>query len=127
MVRPDGSSLSCITQLGGVRCRAVGRGAARRSRRRLMVVPITTAAVFMGMLDATIVNLAFPSIARSFPSASTADLSWVISAYNLVLASLLIPAGRAADRYGRKRAWAAGLVVFLVASGACAAAPSLGV
>jgi MFS family permease len=57
-------------------------------------------APFMGMLDATIVNIAFPDIARTFPGASPGDLSWIISAYNLVFAALLIPAGRAGPTSG---------------------------
>ena len=99
----------------------------RLTRRQRQVVAVTTLAPFMGMLDVTIVNIAFPDIARTFPSAATADLSWVLSAYNLGFAAFLIPAGRAADRYGRKRVWALGVLVFLAASGGCALAPSLGV
>ncbi|NUR31832.1 MAG: MFS transporter, partial [Catenulispora sp.] len=80
---------------------------------------------FMAMLDVFVVNVAFPAIGRDFHSASLADLSWVLNAYTIVYAALLIPAGRLADRYGRKSAFAAGLVVFTAASLACAGAPGL--
>jgi EmrB/QacA subfamily drug resistance transporter len=80
---------------------------------------------FMAMLDVFVVNVAFPAIGGSFRGASLADLSWVLNAYTIVYAALLIPAGRLADRYGRKRAFMVGLVVFTVASLVCAGAPGL--
>jgi Major Facilitator Superfamily len=93
--------------------------------RRWRVVVVTTTAVFLAMLDVTVVNLAFAEIVAAFSPATPADGAWVISAYSLVLAALLVPAGRAADRFGRKRIWKLGMVVFIAASAACAAAPSL--
>jgi len=63
----------------------------------------TSIGVFMALLDATVLFVAFPSIRRSFPSVSAADLSWVLNAYNVVYAALLVPAGRIADRIGRRR------------------------
>jgi EmrB/QacA subfamily drug resistance transporter len=91
---------------------------------RPKIVLITALAVFMGFLDATIVNIAFPDIERSFPDASRADLVWVLNAYNIVFAALLVPAGRFADRIGRRRLFMIGIALFLAASLACAAAPS---
>ncbi len=86
---------------------------------------VTAVAVFMGFLDVTIVNVAFPDIERSFSGASRAELSWVLNAYNVVFAALLVPAGRLADLLGRRRLFFWGLGAFLAASAACAAAPSV--
>ena len=80
--------------------------------------------VFMAFLDATIVTIAIPDIARSFPDAGIDDLSWVLNAYNIVFAAFLVAAGRAADLLGRKRISELGLLVFTAASAACALAPS---
>ena len=71
--------------------------------RRWKVLAVTSVAVFMGFLDVTIVNVAFPDIERDFSEASRADLSWVLNAYNIVFAALLVPAGRLADLVGRRR------------------------
>jgi EmrB/QacA subfamily drug resistance transporter len=81
--------------------------------------------VFLSSLDLFIVNIAFPSISRSFHGESLSSMSWVLSAYTIVFASLLVPAGRWADRAGRKRAFLIGLGVFTASSALCAIAPSL--
>jgi EmrB/QacA subfamily drug resistance transporter len=82
----------------------------------------------MPFLDTTIVNFAFPGIARSFRgAASLADLSWVVNVYNIVIAAFIVPAGRIADLLGRRRAFVAGLLVFTAASAACAAAGTVDV
>ena len=80
----------------------------------------------MAFVDATIVNIAFPDIARSYPSASIASLSWILNAYNIVFAAFLIPAGRLADLVGRRRVFTAGLALFTIASALCATAWSPG-
>jgi EmrB/QacA subfamily drug resistance transporter len=92
--------------------------------RRWKVLIVTSVAVFMALLDVTIVNIAFPDIRRSFPDSSLADLSWVLNAYNIVFAAALVPAGRLADRLGRRRLFLAGVLVFLAASVACGIAGS---
>jgi EmrB/QacA subfamily drug resistance transporter len=81
--------------------------------------------VFLAVLDLFIVNIAFPDIQRSFSSASLSSLSWILSAYAIVLAAVLVPAGKLADIVGRKRIFVAGLFVFLVGSALAAAAPSV--
>src|SRR5437763_5786765 len=93
--------------------------------RRWKVLLVTSVAVFMGFLDVTIVNIAFPDIRASFPHSSLAGLSWVLNAYNVVFAALLVPAGRVADIVGRRRMFFIGLVTFLVASAVCGAAGSV--
>src|SRR5438874_469086 len=79
----------------------------------------------MGFLDVTIVNIAFPDIRSSFPNSSLAGLSWVLNAYNVVFAALLVPAGRVADIVGRRRMFFIGLLTFLAASAVCGAASSV--
>jgi EmrB/QacA subfamily drug resistance transporter len=93
--------------------------------RKWRVSLIVSAGVFMSSLDLFIVNIAVPSIARHFGGASLSSLSWVLSGYAIVFAALLVPAGRWADAFGRKRAFLLGLAVFVLASAACALAPSV--
>src|SRR5262245_2172480 len=81
--------------------------------------------VFLSVLDLFIVNIAFPAIRSSFPSASLSSLSWILSAYAIVYAAVLVPAGKIADIVGRKRIFLSGLLVFLLGSALCAAAPSV--
>ena len=87
--------------------------------RRWKVLLVTGVAVFMAFLDVTIVNVAFPSIEGAFPSSSLAELSWVLNAYNIVFAALLVPAGRLADLLGRRRVFFVGLGLFMAASALC--------
>lgn len=79
----------------------------------------------MAMLDVFVVNVAFTAIGQDYRGASLADLSWVLNGYTVVYAALLIPAGRLADRFGRKRGFLIGVAVFTVASALCALAPTL--
>ena len=88
------------------------------------VFAVTVAGAFMVALDLSIVNVAFPSIERSFPDASTATLSWVLAAYSVVFGALLLGAGRIADRSGRRRSSSAASAVFTLGSLLCGIAPS---
>jgi EmrB/QacA subfamily drug resistance transporter len=81
--------------------------------------------LFMIMLDNTIVNVALPSIQRSLHM-SISSLEWIVTAYALTFAALLITGGKLGDLYGRKRMFIAGLVVFTLASLACGLAPNAG-
>jgi EmrB/QacA subfamily drug resistance transporter len=81
-------------------------------------------AVFISILDLFIVNIAFTDIEREWPGAGLSGLSWVLSAYAIVLAALLVPLGRLGDLYGRKSVFQAGVAVFVLGSGLCALAPS---
>jgi EmrB/QacA subfamily drug resistance transporter len=81
------------------------------------------AGTFMLLLDVTIVNVALPNIEEAF-DASLADLQWVIDAYALTLAALLLTAGSLADRYGRRLLFSIGIVVFTLGSLLCGLAPS---
>src|SRR3954447_3477680 len=89
------------------------------------VLIVVSAAVFMASLDLFIVNIAFPAIESDFGGTSLASLSWILNAYAIVFAALLVPAGRTADRLGRKRSFIAGLALFTLASALCAAAPNV--
>src|SRR6476469_5061710 len=92
---------------------------------RWKVLLITSVGLFMASLDLFIVNIAFPDLARDFDGTSLSSLSWVLNAYAIVFAALLVPAGRIADRIGRKRVFVTGLTVFAAASALCALAPSI--
>src|SRR4051794_37588471 len=97
----------------------VESGCMKQLERRWKVLLVTAVAVFMAFLDVTIVNVAFPSIRTAFPAASLPSLSWVLNAYNIVFAALLVPAGRLADLLGRRRLFFWGLGLFMGASALC--------
>ena len=96
-------------------------------RRRRFVLVVLCAVAFMAQLDLFVVNVALPSIGHAFPGQELGTLSWVLNAYAIIFAAFLIPSGRLADHFGRRRVLLAGVVVFAVASGLCAAAPSLAI
>ncbi len=91
------------------------------------VFAVIAVGAFMAQLDLFIVNIAFPALEQSFPGSTPSSLSWVLNAYAIVFAACLVPAGRLADLLGRRRTFQLGLIVFAVASAACALAPTLGV
>jgi EmrB/QacA subfamily drug resistance transporter len=93
--------------------------------RRWQVLLVTSVGVFMTFLDVTIVNIAFPDMRASFPDSSLSQLSWILNAYAIVFAAALVPAGRLADRLGRRRFFFGGLLLFLGASVVCGAADSV--
>ena len=79
-------------------------------------------ATIMLLLDITVVNTALPEIQRDL-EASFTDLQWVVDAYTLTLAAVVLTAGSLADRFGRRRVFAIGLILFSVASLLCGLAP----
>jgi EmrB/QacA subfamily drug resistance transporter len=94
-------------------------------RRRWTVLAVCALSLFLVGLDTTIVNVGLPAIGRGLGT-GTSSLEWVVDAYTVVFASLLISSGALADRFGRRRFFQIGLAVFGAASLACALAPSLG-
>jgi EmrB/QacA subfamily drug resistance transporter len=94
-------------------------------RGRLQVLAICCMSILLVSLDNTIVNVALPSIHRHL-DASLSQLQWIVDAYTVVLATLLILCGSIADRIGRKRVFTVGLCLFSVGSLLCSAAPSPG-
>ncbi len=97
--------------------------ASKRRRRAIFIV--TALGAFMGSLDLSIVNVAFPALERAFVHDSRATLSWVLTGYAIVFGSLLVVAGRTADRLGSRRVFFFGLGVFCLASFLCGVAPSV--
>jgi EmrB/QacA subfamily drug resistance transporter len=95
-----------------------GRGSA-------VLLLILCGAPFLAALDLLVVNVAFAEVGASFAGHSMADLSWILNAYAITYAALLIPAGRYADRVGHKRLFLIGLGLFTAASAVAAASPSL--
>ncbi|GAX56480.1 MFS transporter [Streptomyces olivochromogenes] len=96
------------------------------ARRRWTVLAVCCLSMFLVGLDTTIVNVGLPAIGHGL-GIGTRSLEWTVDAYTLVLASLLISSGALADRFGRRRVFQVGLVVFGAASLVCAIAPSVGV
>src|SRR3954452_4562008 len=92
-----------------------------------LVMVIVSAGVVLASLDLFIVNVALPQIARDFNvrGDGVADLSWVLNAYAIVYASLLVLFGRAAERYPREHGFLLGVAIFVAASAACGAATSV--
>jgi len=89
------------------------------------VLAIASLGAVVAFIDATIVNIAFPDIERSFRGTSISSLSWVLNAYNIVFAAFLVAAGKIADLLGRRRIFVIGLELFTAASLLCAIAPSV--
>ena len=95
------------------------------ARRRRTIFFVTALGAFMGSLDLSIVNVAFPALERAFSHDSRATLSWVLTGYAIVFGSLLVVAGRTADRLGSRRVFFFGLAVFCLGSFLCGVAPSV--
>jgi EmrB/QacA subfamily drug resistance transporter len=105
------------------------RASVGKSNRSRVAAVVVVLAVFMTNLDLWIVNVALPAMGASFGSggaaASLGALSWVLNAYALTLAALLVVLGRLGDRIGQRPVFLAGVGLFTLASLACAAAPTL--
>lgn len=97
---------------------------AKRSYAPWLAVGTVCIGAFMGQLDASIVNMALPTLQRSF-HASVSDVTWVGLSYLLVLVSMVTAVGRLADMVGRKLLYTYGFVIFIIGSAACGFAPSL--
>jgi len=91
-----------------------------------VVLALAGTAAFMTTLDASIVNIGLPSIARSFGVQLSGSIEWVLIGYLVVMAASILTFGRLADMLGRKPIFLAGLAVFTLGSALCGAAPSLG-
>ena len=89
---------------------------------RWRVFPVLALGTIMATLDISVVNIALPTLSRSFGVPLT-TVEWVVLAYVLAITGLLLALGRIADRYGRRRVYGLGLALFTFASALCAAAP----
>ena len=105
---------------------SAGEMTVRRRPSPRTVLAIASLGGVIAFVDATIVNIAFPDITRSFPDASVSALSWVLNAYNVVFAAFLMAGAAMADSLGRRRVFVVGLELFTVGSLLCAIAPSAG-
>src|SRR4051794_7493465 len=99
---------------------------AQTDRSRWLAPYVLCAGVLMIVLDATIVNVALPTIQDNLHFSQSA-LAWVVNAYLIAFGGLLLLAGRLGDLVGQRRVFLIGLAIFTLASVACAAAPSQGV
>ncbi|QSJ20165.1 MFS transporter [Nostoc sp. UHCC 0702] len=96
-----------------------------RGRVKAITLVAMCFALFMAYLDDTVVNIALPKIQISL-DAGVSGLQWVLNAYTLAAASLVLTSGTLGDIYGRKRVFLTGLVIFTIASVVCGFAPNLG-
>lgn len=96
-----------------------------RPPKRYLVLTICCASILVVVMDISIVNIALPAMRRDL-HASESGLQWTIDAYTLVLASFLVMAGSAADRFGRRRVFQIGLACFGLGSLLCGLAPGIG-
>jgi EmrB/QacA subfamily drug resistance transporter len=106
---------------------STGDGVTPAAANPWIVVVSTGFAMFAVFLDTTILYIAFAAIGADFPRADTSSLSWVLNAYTIVFAAMLIPAGRLADRFGRRLTFLAAVVLFTFASMLCGLAPTVSV
>jgi EmrB/QacA subfamily drug resistance transporter len=97
----------------------------RRLSPAALAVAVLSLGVFMSSLDLFIVNLAFPYIGHDYGGTSLSALSWVLNGYTIVFAAVLVPAGRWADRIGRRKVFSTGLLLFTVGSALCGIAPGV--
>lgn len=98
----------------------------KMSSRDLLIVLVIALGSFMAGLDGTIVNIALPSIAKSF-DISTVTVSWVLNAYLIIMVSLLLPVSRIGDAKGYRNIFLAGFTLFTLGSVLCGMAPTVGV
>jgi EmrB/QacA subfamily drug resistance transporter len=97
-----------------------------QSPNKWAVMAIVAVGIFMATLDSSIVNISLPTIAHYFGVALSGAVEWVIIAYLVVIAGVLLTIGRLADMVGHKPIWLAGLVIFTAGSAICGASLSLG-
>jgi EmrB/QacA subfamily drug resistance transporter len=117
-------AVQAITPAGAQLADTANPAATSPHRLRVIVV-VLSIAVFMSSLDLFIVNLAFPYIGREYAGTTLSTLSWVLNAYTIVYAAILVPAGRWADRIGRRKVFVAGLAAFSIGSVLCGLTPSV--
>lgn len=109
----------------GRHSRRAGPDAVDVPRRAWVVLAVVCVSIFLVVIDASIVNVAFPTISVDLNTGDAA-LSWILTAYNVTVASLLLLAGRTADRLGRKRVFLVSVAIFTVGSLLCSLAPTAG-
>src|SRR5438552_8713247 len=104
--------------------RSVDVGAPCRAEARGWILAATILGSSMAFIDGTVVNVALPALQASF-NATVLQVQWVVEAYSLLLAALLLVGGSLGDRYGRRRVFVIGVTLFSVASLCCGFAMSV--
>src|SRR5215472_13495193 len=107
-----------VNSIAGAAAPTVSTDRVARETNPWLALAVICVGFFAILLDTTIVNIAVPTIIGDL-RASFDEVLWVINAYLLVYAVLLIPAGRLGDRFGQRNVFAAGLILFTLASAAC--------
>src|SRR5947209_324964 len=111
----------------GTQAVAVGTASeGKKAPNKWAVLAILAIGIFMATLDTSIVNISLPTIAHYFGVPLNGAIEWVIIAYLVVIAGVLLTTGRFADMIGRKPIWVAGLIIFTTGSAICGASVSLG-
>ena len=111
----------------GTQAAAIGTASeGKKAPNKWAVLAILAIGIFMATLDSSIVNISLPTIARYFGVPLSGAIEWVVIAYLVVIAGVLLTTGRLADIIGRKWIWVAGLIVFTTGSAICGASISLG-
>src|ERR671927_707534 len=95
------------------------------AREKVLTLLTMCFALFMAMLDNTVVNVALPTLSKDL-GAGVSGLQWIVDGYVLAFASLLLTGGILGDRYGRKRMFLSGLALFTVSSLLCGLSSSTG-
>src|ERR1700733_1553174 len=96
-----------------------------RSKRDVWILTATILGSSLAFIDGTAVNVALPALQTAM-HATVSDVQWVVEAYSLLLAALLIAGGSLGDLYGRRRIFVSGVILFALASACCGLAPSIG-
>src|SRR5215469_12284511 len=123
----DNSQQNNITLSGDLEREAQGSLQEQEPTNKWAVMVIVAIGVFMATLDSSIVNISLPAIAHYFGVPLSGAIEWVVIAYLVAMAAILLTTGRLADMVGRKIIWSAGLIIFTIGSAMCGATPNLGI
>src|SRR6478672_13963029 len=124
-IQPDINQAGARADLGHVG-QAGQTGNVEQQPNKWAVLAILAIGIFMATLDTSIVNISLPTIAHYFGVPLSGAIEWIIIAYLMVIAGVLLTTGRLADMIGRKPIWIAGLIIFTAGSVICGASVSLG-
>lgn len=124
-MRQEKTQVEQQEQLQEFRRNGTGAAGVAGGPNKWAVLAILAIGIFMATLDSSIVNISLPAIARYFRVPLNGEIEWVIIAYLVVIAGVLLTIGRLADMVGRKILWIAGLIIFTLGSALCGASPTL--
>ncbi|MGB1795946.1 MAG: MFS transporter, partial [Acidimicrobiales bacterium] len=124
--RPQRSALPAVFHVAPSALGATPTGDVDQWQTRLVFLS-TALGAFLVTANVSTMNVAFPDLEQTYVDTSRGSLTWVLNAYTIAFAALLIPAGRFADRFGRRRVFMIGLAVFALSSILVGAAPNFSV